>query len=303
MFSRILLSLSAITSLVANENLIFSPETISSKLVNYSDREKAALDKDFIVVQSVCFDNAQSVQDRLPRYVATAGEPGARKTTILERFIHDHPDLDHSVYLDSHQRALRYMVHTYYNQSLNHRMITAAQSYDKLLKEAYLKWQDGSDYIVMNLFERAIQNHYDIVFGTDSTDPQTRKFLTRFKDLGYRIELLLCSCENNVLEDALDRRNQEMGFALPHSKEKLFALTMPVYFELADKLYFYWSDDLAHPERLAAVLDGKTFEIFDLEAYINFVNQYEIDRKIHLNQGASLPSFEELLSSRTSSNE
>ena len=49
----------------------------------------------------------------------------------------------------------------------------------------------------------------------------------------------------------------------------------------------------------SAVLDGNRFEILDLEAYIKFVGKYEDDRKLHLSEGIDLPSFQELLTSRT----
>jgi hypothetical protein len=305
MFSRFIFTLCAVATLATAENFVFfSPEMIRSHLNNYSDAEKASIEKDLAVVRSVCFNHPQSAAGRPPKYIATAGAPGARKTTILERFIDHRDELKDAVYLDPDPRALRFMVHTYYSQSLNNKVIAASKNYDDVIFQAYNKWRGGSNYITLTLLEEALQNRYDIIHGTTSTGSHMDQFLPQLKQAGYRIELLLCSCEDDVCEDAIKYRNKETRFyqSSPDealSKGKIFSQRMPLYFQFADKLYFYWSVDLTHDERLAAVLDGSNFEILDLEAYIKFVGKYEDDRKLHLSEGIDLPSFQDLVKSKT----
>ena len=309
MFFRFLFGLCAMTSLVAGDNFIFfSPQMITTHLNGYNEAEKALIEKDLSVVRSVCFSNAAPIKGRAPLYVATAGGPGSRKTTILERFLNEHCEFAHYAYLDPDPRALRFMVHTYYDQSLNYRSIAAGKNYDDVLEAAYAKWRSGSNYITLTLLEEAFSQNLDIVHGTTSTGNHLAPFYTALKQAGYQIELLLCSCEDLVRDDALEYRNKQIRFfqSSPEDvieKTKLFSKKIPLYFQYADKLYFYWSNGLFQPERLAAVLNGNTFEVLDFEAYIQFVGKYEIDRQKHLGEGTQLPSFKELLISRTGKSE
>lgn len=308
MFLRLLLGLFAMSAVYASDYVFFSPETISSHLSGYNDVEKAAIEKDLSVVRSVCLSHTSPTSIKTPLYIATAGGPGARKSTILERFLHHHPELKNSVYLDPNTRGLRFMVHTYYDQSLNFYIIGESKNYENVIKTAYEKWQGASNYIALTLLEEALQERRDIIFGTTSTGSHIGPFFSELKKAGYRIELLLCSCFDDLREESVEYRNKEIRFyqSSPEeavSKGKLFSERMPQYFQYADKLYFYWSDELFQPEHLAAVLDGKDFVITDLDAYVKFVGKYELDRKMHHAEGIELPSFKELIISRTGKNE
>lgn len=309
MFSRILFGLCAWTSILtaADNYLFFSPQMISSHLKSYNEAEKTAIEKDLAVVRDICFGNAEPLDGHTPLYLATAGGPGSRKSTILEKFIDSH-ELANGVYLDPDHRALRLMVHTYYNQSLNFRMIAAGKNYDVVLQAAYEKWRGGSNYITLTLMEEAFKQRLNIIHGATSTGNHIASFYDALKKAGYRIELLLCSCDDLVRDDAIEYRNKEIRFyqASPEDiaeKTARFSEKMPLYFQYADKLYFYWSGDLFQPERLAAVLNGNSFEIHDFEAYIQFVGKYELERKKFLEAGVQLPSFKDLLIKRTGKSE
>jgi hypothetical protein len=305
MFLRCLFSLLAVSALYAGENvLFFTPEMITTHLKSYNEAEKALIEKDLAVVRSVCFGDVKAIEGRAPLYVATAGAPGARKTTILERFIHEHPEMSQGVYLDPDPRTLRFMVHTYYSQSLNYRMIASSREYEDVLKAAYEKWRGASNYISLTLLEEAFRQKLDIVYGTTSTGAHMAQFLPRVKAAGYQIVFVLCSCDDEVRKKAIEFRNKEIRFyqSSPEdalAKGKYFSERMQLYFQHGDKLFFFWSDDLFKPERLAAVLDGANFEIRDFEAYVKFVGKYESDRKAHLAEGKQLPTFQELLTART----
>lgn len=286
---------------IAHANLFFTPGMISSHLQGYSEEEKAAIEKDCVVVESVCFSEAPlSSNSPPPFYLATAGAPGARKTTILERFVAEHPEYQGALYLDPDPRTLRFMVHTYYSRSLNPLEISKVGDYQAVLKHAYDKWRGASNYIVLTLLEKGFDDRRSIVYGTTSTGGHMPQFFPKLKEAGYRLVLLLCSCEDALRKEAISYRNQVVGFyqSSPEdavSKGKLFPKRMEIYFAEADELYLFWSDALFSPERLAArIVDGH-LRICDREAFDLFVQKYERDRQALQAENVDLLPFEEIL--------
>ncbi len=71
---------------------------------------------------------------------------------------------------------------------------------------------------------------------------------------------------------------------------------MGVYFTYADLMYFYWSDDLFSPERLAATWKNGKLEVHDAQAMQRFVDKYEADREQLAEEGQMIPSFDSFLS-------
>ena len=144
------------TALQSEEYFMFSPKQVSSHLVSYDDKEKEDIAKDLEVVRSVCHVKEAPSKDR-PFYLASAGGPGSRKSTILERFIESHPEFQSGVYLDPDQRALKFMAHTYYDKSLNALQVASKPDYLEIQKGAYEKWRGASNYITLMLLEEALQ--------------------------------------------------------------------------------------------------------------------------------------------------
>jgi hypothetical protein len=279
--------------------LFFTPEMISSHTKEYSKEELALLNKDLKVVRSVCLDDTQNTDKRF--YLATAGGPGARKTTILERFISTHPEYQQGVYLDPDPRTLRFMVHTYYAQSLSPLAISNAKSYDEVIKNAYNKWRAGSNYIVLTLLEEAFAAGRSIIYGTTMTGGHVPAFFAKLKENDYQITLLLCSCPDEVRRESIDYRNQVVRFYQSSPEDAIakgifFPQRMGAYFTYADELYFYWSDALFAQERLAGIWRKGKLEILDKEAMQRFIDKYETDRTSLQAQGTSIPSFDFYLS-------
>ena len=287
---------------VRDQPLFFTPEMIGTHLESYNEEEKAEIAKDLEVVRSVCFA-AQEVAKNLnpkPFYLATAGAPGARKSTILERFMHEHPEYAQAVYLDPDQRTLKFMAHTYYAQSLNALRAGMTGQFTAVVQAAYDKWRGASNYIVLTLFEDAFANRDNIAYGTTSTGAHVPDFFQRLHTAGYDITLLLCSCEDNLRKEAIEYRNEQQRFyqSSPEdavAKGKFFPQRMPAYFTHADTLYIYWSDDLFSPERLAAVLDHGTYTVHDPSALNLFIAKYESDRTNLQAEGKTLPTWNELV--------
>jgi hypothetical protein len=279
-------------------SVFFSKEKIETHLSSYSETEKVAIAKDLEVVKSVCFSDVRlPIYGRRPVYLATAGGPGSRKTTILERFLHHHLEYAHGAYIDPDPRTLRYMVHTYYSQSLSPLVISESDDYSDVLKEGYYKWRGGSNYIALTLLEEAFQKSYDVVHGTTSTGSHIDQFFPAVKEAGYKIVLLLCSCEDELRKEAIEYRNKEIRFFQSSPEDAvqkgiLFPERMPLYFQYADTLYLFWSDSLFEKERLAAVVEHGKLEIRNAEALQAFIAKYESDRELLMKEGKELPAFD-----------
>jgi len=287
------------TSASSEEYLYFSPQAIESHLKGYTEDEKAAIQKDLKVVRSVCLPSS-SVAHRKPLYLATAGGPGARKTTILERYMKEHSLLSKITYIDPDQRALKFMVHTYYSQSLSALIIGNYPDYAVAVKNAYDKWRGGSNFIALTLLEEAFAQRKDVAYGTTSTGDHISKFLINVKNAGYDITLLLCSCEDSFRQNSIQYRNEMQKFyqSSPEdalNKGKLFPLRMSDYFTYADILYLYWSDDLTSQERLAAILKNGKLEVRDMQALNQFVRKFEKDRETLNAEGNQILSWDELM--------
>lgn len=284
--------------------LFFSPEMVTTHLKEYDIEEKELIEKDLNVVRSICFKDPKAKDsEKKPVYIATCGAPGSRKSTILERFLLKQCAPFQFAYLDPDQRALKFMAHTYYSQSLSALAIAEHEHYSQAIKAAYEKWRGASNYIALTLLEEAFLQRKDIAHGTTSTGEHISKFLSKVKEAGYEVVLLLCSCEDTLRHQAVDYRNKEQKFyqSTPEeavSKGVLFPQRMSSYFTYADTLYLFWSDDLFNPERLAAVITGKDIVIYDQEALTNFISKFEKDRNKLMKEGKQIPSWNELLEIR-----
>ncbi len=291
---------SALLSPLSAEPLFFSPQMIANHLNDYSAEEKELIAQDLAVVRSLCLPSQPQQPLSKPQYIATAGAPGSRKTTILERFLSQRPQTEHIAYIDPDQRALKFMVHTYLSQSLSARVVAEQPLYGNAVKAAYEKWRGGSNFIALTLLEEAFASRRSVAYGTTSTGEHTPKFLANVKAAGYEVTLLLCSCEDPFRQKAVQYRNEEQKFYQSTPEDalangKLFPQRMAAYFAYADVLQLFWSDDLAHPERLAAELRDGKLNVIDPEAFRLFANKYEADRALLAREGQQLPSWDGLL--------
>lgn len=298
---RLLMGLFCLSCVALQAELFFTPEMISSHLKTYSDDEIQSIKKDLEVVRSVCLDGTQNAETRF--YLATAGGPGARKTTILEKFVAAHPEYQKGVYLDPDPRTLKFMVHSYYAQSLTPLVIASTETYADVIKNAYEKWRAGSNYIVLTLLEEAFAAGRSIIYGTTSTGSHIPNFFAKLKEDDYQIVLLLCSCPDDVRFQAVDYRNNTVRFYQSSPEDAVakgifFPQRMETYFTYADQLYFYWSDGLFDAERLAGIWQNGKLEVYDADAMQSFVNKYEMDRAALAAKGQLIPSFARLLNEK-----
>ncbi len=289
----------ATAAISVQAHFFYPQEMLDSNLKTYSEEEKRAIQKDLSVVQSVCFPENPQSKTR-PIYLATAGSPGSRKTTILEKFLKTHLEYADCIYLDPDPRTLKYMVHTYISRSLSPLVISESKDYLTAIKNAYEKWRFASMYICSTLLEKAFLNRYDVAHGATLTGEIVPRLLNTIKEAGYEITLLLCCAEDEFRVQAIKYRNEVQRFYQSShedavAKGKLFPQRMESYFTYADKLHFFWSDNLETPERLAASYEEGELLIHDPLAWDCFVQKYEKDRQALLAEGKNLPSFQDLI--------
>lgn len=286
----------------AENKTLFDSTVLEKMLQEYSAEEQRLINKDLKIVDDVCFYSVCNKNTSGERfYIATAGAPGSRKSTILERFLLKNQYRNY-VYLDPDQRALKFMAHTYQSRSLNALSIAASDDYGLVQKAAYEKWRSASNYITLRLLEKAFDKKFSIVHGTTSTGPLAPTVVDACKKAGYKIVFLLCSAEDFFRHDAIEYRNREQRFyqSTPEDAVKkglAFVPRMQFFLEAGDEIYLYWSFSLQERESLCAIVRGGSLEILDSNAYAAFVKKYEKDRIVILNQdeGPVLPSWEELI--------
>ncbi len=265
-------------------------DIVNCLLMPYSEKEMQLIHSDLKNIKEVCLRD--KTPNATPMYIATAGGPGARKSTILEIYLHHRPNC---VYADPDQRALKYMINTYH-QSLTCYENSTHATYNDLQKNAYTKWRSASNYIANSIINEAFAKGYDIAHGTTSTTSTLEPLYKKLKQKNYKILLLLCYAPDETRIKANEDRTNVQGFVQVTqedlvNKGKLFHQRFPTYFEYADKIYLYWTQDFSKGSIHAATYErGKKLVINNKEALLNFVAKYDEDRK-----NSQLPSFDELI--------
>lgn len=274
-----------------SENLI-PKSTIETLQVNYSPKEKTLIQKDLNNIRETCFSGYTSNKELT--YLATAGAPGASKSTILETYINNDSNF---IYLDPDQRALKFMINTYY-QSLDNYKISKAESYSSIQKEAYNKWRDASNYITNTLLNEAFEKGYSIAHGITSDKVKViTPLYEKLKQKKYKIILLLCASTNENRLKAIEYRTTVQGFyqCAPEdimSKSKMFLENFPIYFKYADEIHIFWTENfLDGSKEIAIAKKGETLKVIDQELLDKLKKDYEDVRRNNL----ALPLFDDLI--------
>ena len=257
-----------------------------SLLTKYSPKEIDLIQKDMRYIRELVFAERIPNLRSKPLYIATAGGPGARKSTILEQVLAQDARFHNTVYLDPDQRGLRFMGNTYYNVSLNLYKVSLFEKYADAQKSAYDYWREASIYITNTLMNEAFAKRYDIAHGTTLTSPLVDGFLAQLKAAGYEVVLLLCGAEDELRVSAVNYRSKEQGFYQTDPKDVVnkgifFPQRMELYFKYADEMAIYWSEKIFAPMQAAAKLNfaKHALEVLDKPAYESFVAKYNKDAK------------------------
>lgn len=265
------------------------------------------IESDLDVVNAVCVDNVNEVaKDKTPIYLATAGAPLSGKSTVLEQVMqsarYKSIASDGFAKVDPDRWGMLFMVHMYHNWLMSASTIADAPDFETAQKRAYDIARPASNYIALDILQFASENNYNIAHGTTMTSPHIGNMLQWLKEHGYRIDLLLCSAEDEMRAEAAEYRSGVQGYyqSTPEDaleKGLMFPQRMRTYFENADNLHLFWragvNEDAVHAATYS--IQAGTTQIHNAESYGNFWNKYERDcHSLKSNGSVILPSREEV---------
>jgi hypothetical protein len=287
----------------ATEKQTLVPVAILTKhLEGYAPKEKELIQADANRIQPFCLHPAVKKEKH---YVATAGSPGACKSTILERYLEKEttnspafvPQRCPFAYIDPDQGVLKFMFT--YRSALNMAACSHAPSFEKVLASAYSKWRGGSNFISNTLLNQAFASGSNIAHGTTSTSPSMEAFYQKLKKRGYRITLLLCFSPPENCARAIRYRNTRQGFVQStgedlKEKARMFYERIPVYLKYSDEVHLYytgrfWKEPSAH---VATYTREKGLKISNTKGLGHIKRLYDT----YHNQNETSPSFQLLFS-------
>ncbi|MBX9702838.1 MAG: zeta toxin family protein, partial [Silvanigrellaceae bacterium] len=280
-----------------NQTTSLVPESLVKELLQpYTKQEQKAIKEDLQNIRSLIFTHLKKAPGERV-YVATAGGPGASKSTILESYLAHLPYGKSFAYIDPDQRGLKFMINTYVSD-INNYAYSMNPHDNALLKEKYNKWRNASNYIANTLLNEAFKKKYAIAHGTTSSSPFMKDFYQTLKKKGYKITLLLCASSYENRLNAIKHREDVQKFvqATPEdvmNKVNLFYKNFPVYFDFADEIHMFWTDKFSEGSKEVALFaKNSKIKILDESDFEKFKNSYETFRSQQTN--TSLPSFNEI---------
>ncbi len=234
----------------------------------YSEEEKSLINEEMKTIDEKAFSKAQKKKI----YLATAGGPGACKSTILEKRLGEENDLGYA-YLDPDRVALLSMDRTF------------AKDRENDPKAAYKKWRDASNFITNTLLNKAFGGGYNIAHGTTSTGATMGNFYKKLKAEGYKIHLIMCSSPEDARLAAIKYRDEVQKFVQSTqediiNKGKMYYDRFPVYAEYADDIEFFWTGYFKEGSIKAATWTReKGLFILNQEAFSKIEKDYNEHKK------------------------
>ncbi|MEL7431646.1 MAG: zeta toxin family protein [Chlamydiota bacterium] len=274
---------------------IYPQKALDSLLFSYNQEEKEAIDEDYQSIKNIIFPK-EIADERI--YIATAGPPGAGKSTLFELFLRKNFPHISFAYIDPDQWTMRYMIHTYYQRSLNAADLIQYTTHLEATKAAYEKWRDASNYISKSLFNEACLDGISIAHGTTSTSSFVPDLYEKLHEKNYKIHLALVAATPNFCNEAIKIRQEERKYyqsTLKDENEKArwFLEKIPIYFKYADQIYLFWHEDFPISDIPIAIFTKQGAFYYNKEAFARFVDQYETARARSSRE--DLPSMEVLI--------
>lgn len=273
----------------AHGSSLVPQEIVESHLKGYGAETLELIEKDRDVVSKALFYGKTPVEN--PEYLATVGGVGASKSTILDRYyLMKDPNY---VLSDPDQGALVRMIYTYIpGKSFGH--FAMGVSVKKVLEGLYDKWRGASNYISNDILNKAYQGRYNIAHGTTSQGMPVASY-QKLKENGYRIHLILCAAPDATRQSAVEHREKYHAIVQSTaddwlSKVDVIYKRLRDYFDHADQLDIFWTQDFEQGSILAAVFKKGRLTVKDKKAYEAFLDDYN-QRAVKLD----LAPFESIL--------
>lgn len=237
----------------------------------YSETESEKLRNDIQALYEKII-NQSPIKEKLA--VITAGAPGAGKTTKIRQELEEKlRQGKRYAYICPDDVCLQNQFQTYLTDLKNSSFSKHAQL------ETYNKWRPGSNGATHIILAKLIWEQYAFYFGTTASSPSTATFFEFLKAQGYRIKLLHFSASDEVRWESIKERDktfvqttekdiQEKGLLPP---QRIY----DTFLKYADKIKFYYRDDVKQDARLVAKWQRNkenqqylgTLQIYSLEDY------------------------------------
>ena len=235
-------------------------------------------------------------------YIATAGAPGAGKSTVLDQETQggQDPRYANAVFVDPDRGALEHM-RTYRG------LLTAGDKAGMGIKEAGIQAYDrarpASNVISNLIYNEAVEGGHNVIHGTTNTAPVVGKSLEKLKAAGYETKLLLVSASDDTRLASVQRRNDQEAFyqSTPEDfkqKSVMFAQRHMDYFKGADEVSLYWHDAPGKNAVKAAEYKEGALTVVNPEAFKAYTDKYETDRQKLAKDNIVVPSWAELEAAR-----
>lgn len=138
----------------------------------------------------------------VPTAIVTYGPPASGKSTILDKFLYENPELGKK--------------DQYANTGIDD-IVESMDSYQDLVKkvdplEAYNACRIQVDQLSTLILESALVKKVNVLFETTGNSIEWLKFtVEKFKRAGYRVVLLYPYVEDEILHDRLNERNSKQS--------------------------------------------------------------------------------------------
>jgi predicted ABC-type ATPase len=280
---------------------LVDPAFLAAMRGRYAPAERNWLDMDKRYIVESLFHGKQPVAHGEPKiYLATAGGPGAGKTTILEQYLAAAKEASYRsmVVSDPDQPILRMMGNLNVRHMQSLARVADAGSTGAANKAAYDFCRDGSNYIAYAVLNKAVAGGYNIAHGTTSTGDKVPDNVSLLKAQGYQVHYLLVAAPDKVRTQNVQHRvtaqaNYQSTPEDVKDKGGRFWEMLPFYFKQADKVDLYFSAKPLQQNHVATVV-GNAVTVHDAKGLSGFVREYEKVREASAANGKPLPALAEV---------
>jgi len=219
-----------------------------------------------------------------PIYIATAGGPGACKSTIINSILQNKfkgffPEFSNMVEVDPDQ-VLSYMIHSYVYRK-THRNYEKNPDDQKFFADLYNLYRGSSNFIANTVLNEAFKRGFNIAHGRTSTPLTIIELYKRLKSKDYILGLYLCGADDKIRYEAIMHRATKQASVQADlndvvKKGEMFSKRFPIYFHYADFIGLFWTEHFQAGSVLAATYTKSEDKLVpcDEKAFDSFAHYY-----------------------------